>query len=134
MFLPADTGGQLTLYDGDYSEVKLMHSMVEQLVEDKTDLEVVILDQMTQVNNHNELKGSNPSCDLMFSYDGTILTTFLGMDTTDIPEGMTLYDFVNQTVSELEGLHMLGKVGLNNTYAIGVTQNIIGPLWCLQDL
>ena len=40
MFLPADTGGQLTLYDGDYSEVKLMHSMVEQLVEDKTDLEV----------------------------------------------------------------------------------------------
>ena len=125
MFLPADTGGQLTLYDGDYSEVKLMHSMVEQLVEDKTDLEVVILDQMTQVNNHNELKGSNPSCDLMFSYDGTILTTFLGMDTTDIPEGMTLYDFVNQTVSELEGLHMLGKVGLNNTYAIGVTQNII---------
>ena len=122
MFLPADTGGQLTLYDGDYSEVKLMHSMVEQLVEDKTDLEVVILDQMTQVNNHNELKGSNPSCDLMFSYDGTILTTFLGMDTTDIPEGMTLYDFVNQTVSELEGLHMLGKVGLNNTYAIGVPE------------
>ena len=61
MFLPADTGGQLTLYDGDYSEVKLMHSMVEQLVEDKTDLEVVILDQMTQVNNHNELKGSNHS-------------------------------------------------------------------------
>ena len=123
--LPADTSGQLTLYDGDYSEVKLMHSMVEQLVEDKTDLEVVILDQMTQVNNHNELKRENPSCDLMFSYDGTILTTFMGLDTTDIPEGMTLYDFVNETVSEREGLHMLGKVGLNNTYAIGVTQAVV---------
>ena len=123
--LPADTSGQLTLYDGDYSEVKLMHSMVEQLVEDKTDLDVVILDQMTQVNNHNELKRENPSCDLMFSYDGTILTTFMGLDTTDIPEGMTLYDFVNETVSEREGLHMLGKVGLNNTYAIGVTQAVV---------
>ena len=125
MLLPSDTSGQLTLYDGDYSEVKLMHAMVELLVEDKTDLEVVILDQMTQVNNHNELKGTNPSCDLMFSYDGTVLTTFLGLDTGDIPEGETLYDFVNRTVQEREGLRLLGKVGLNNTYSIGVTQDVI---------
>lgn len=125
MLLPSRTEGQLTLYDGDYSEVKLMHSMVKQLVEDKTDLEVVILDQMTQVNNHNELKGANPSCDLMFSYDGTVLTTFLGLDTSDIPEGETLYDFVNETVSQQEGLRLLGKVGLNNTYSIGVTQPVI---------
>lgn len=125
MLLPNHTEGQLTLYDGDYSEVKLMHSMVKQLVEDKTDLDVVILDQMTQVNNHNELKGDDPSCDLMFSYDGTVLTTFLGLDTGDIPEGETLYDFVNETVQEREGLRLLGKVGLNNTYSIGVTQSVI---------
>ena len=125
MLLPADTAGQLTLYDGDYTEVKLMHSMVEQLVEDKTDLEVVILDQMTQVNNYNELSADDPSCDLMFSYDGTVLTTFLGMDTTDIPEGETLYDFVNKEVSAQKGLHLLGKVGLNNTYSIGVTQEVV---------
>lgn len=123
--LPANTAGQLTLYDGDYSEVKLMHAMAELLVEDKTDLEVVILDQMTQVNNHNELKGTNPSCDLMFSYDGTVLTTFLGLDTGDIPEGENLYDFVNHTVREREGLRLLGKVGLNNTYSIGVTQSVV---------
>lgn len=125
MLLPKYTEGQLTLYDGDYSEVKLMHAMAELLVEDKTDLEVVILDQMTQVNNHNELKGANPSCDLMFSYDGTVLTTFLGLDTKDIPEGESLYDFVNGTVREREGLRLLGKVGLNNTYSIGVTQSVI---------
>ena len=125
MLLPSRTEGQLTLYDGDYSEVKLMHSMVKQLVEDKTGLEVVILDQMTQVNNHNELKGSSPSCDLMFSYDGTVLTTFLGLDTGDIPEGETLYDFVNETVQERENLRLLGKVGLNNTYSIGVTREVI---------
>ena len=125
MLLPGRTEGQLTLYDGDYSEVKLMHSMVKQLVEDKTGLKVVILDQMTQVNNHNELKGSSPSCDLMFSYDGTVLTTFLGLDTGDIPPGVSLYDFVNETVREREGLRLLGKVGLNNTYSIGVTQSVI---------
>ena len=125
MLLPGRTEGRLTLYDGDYSEVKLMHAMVELLVEDKTDLDVVILDQMTQVNNHNELKGSSPSCDLMFSYDGTVLTTFLGLDTGDIPEGETLYDFVNETVREREGLRLLGKVGLNNTYSIGVTREVI---------
>ena len=123
--LPSRTEGQLTLYDGDYSEVKLMHAMVELLVEDKTDLEVVILDQMTQVNNHNELKGSNPSCDLMFSYDGTVLTTFLGLDTSDIPQGVSLYDFANDMVGQREGLRLLGKVGLNNTYSIGVTQSVI---------
>ena len=125
MLLPSQTEGCLTLYDGDYSEVKLMHAMVKQLVEDKTDLEVVILDQMTQVNNHNELKGDNPSCDLMFSYDGTVLTTFLGLDTGDIPEGESLYDFVSRTVREREGLRLLSKVGLNNTYSIGVTQAVI---------
>ena len=125
MLLPGSTEGQLTLYDGDYSEVKLMHAMVELLVEDKTDLDVVILDQMTQVNNHNELKGPSPSCDLMFSYDGTVLTTFLGLDTGDIPEDTTLYDFVNRTVQEREGLRLLGKVGLNNTYSIGVTRSVL---------
>lgn len=125
IFLPGHTEGQLTLYDGDYTEVKLMHAMVRQLVEDKTSLEVVILDQMTQVNNYNELKGTNPSCDLMFSYDGTVLTTFLGLDTSDIPEGETLYGFVNNAVQERENLRLLGKVGLNNTYSIGVTQQVI---------
>ena len=125
MLIPASTEGKLILYDGDYSEVKVMHSMIKQLVENKTDLTVEIKDQMSQVNNFNALRGENPNCDLMFSYDGTVLTTFLGMDTTDIPAGTTLYDFVNQEVSLQEGLHMLGKVGLNNTYAIGVTQEVV---------
>ena len=125
MIIPANTQGQLVLYDGDYSEVKLMHSMVKQLVEDKTDLTVLIKDQMTQVNNYSELKGEDPSCDLMFSYDGTVLTTFLGMDVTDVPENESLYDFVNRKVSEMDGLHLMGKVGLDNTYALGVTQSVV---------
>lgn len=125
MLIPPSTDGTLVLYDGDYSEVKLMHSMVKQLVEDKTDLTVTIRDPMTQVNNYNELRGENPSCDLMFSYDGTILTTFLGKDVTDVPEGEDLYTFVNKTVSQQEHLHMLGKVGLDNTYSLGVRQDVV---------
>lgn len=125
MLVPPDTEGKLILYDGDYSEVKLMHSMVKQLVEDKTGLTVVIRDQMTQVNNYNELRGDDPSCDLMFSYDGTVLTTFLGMDVTDVPEGESLYDFVNREVGQREGLRLLGKVGLDNTYSLGVTQSVV---------
>ena len=121
---PADTSGKLVLYDGDYSEVKLMHSMIKQLVEDKTDLTVEIRDPMTQVNNFKELRGKNPSCDLMFSYDGTVLTTFLGLDMTDVPKGESLYDFVNETVGRQENLHLLGKVGLNNTYALGITDAV----------
>ena len=35
---------------------------------------------MSQVNNWNSLKGDGHTCDLMISYDGTILTTFLGQD------------------------------------------------------
>lgn len=124
ILLPQNIQVQLVLYDGDYSEVKLMHSMVQQLVEDKTDLTVLIKDQMTQVNNYKELKGDDPSCDLMFSYDGTVLTTFLGLDVTDVPPGETLYDFVNQQLSTHDDLHLMGKVGLNNTYALGVTERV----------
>ena len=123
LLLPYGRGGtgDILLYDGDYSETQLMHHMVKMLVEDQTDLTVTIQDQMSQVNNWNSLKDDSHTCDLMISYDGTILTTILGLDTTDIPDGMTLYDFVNQTVQEEYDCRMLGKIGVNNTYAIGVT-------------
>ena len=83
LLLPYGRGGtgDILLYDGDYSETQLMHHMVKMLVEDQTDLTVTIQDQMSQVNNWNSLKGDGHTCDLMISYDGTILTTFLGQDT-----------------------------------------------------
>lgn len=123
-------GGQssnktLTLYDGDYSEVQLVHAMIKLLVEENTDLTVKIKDQMTQVNMFKDLTGSSPTSDLMFSYDGTVLTTFLKLDATDIPAGQTLYDFTNEQARSQYNVYMLGKVGLNNTYAIGVTQAVV---------
>lgn len=111
----------LVMYDGEYSETKLLTYMAKLLVEEHTDLDVTILDQMTAVNQFNELTAADPSCDMMVSYDGTVLTTFLHQDTTDIPEGMSLYDYVNQQIGEQYGICLLDKLGIDNTYAIAVT-------------
>lgn len=126
LLLPFGRGGtgDLMLYDGDYSETQLMHHMVKMLVEDRTDLTVTIQDQMSQVNNFNALTGSGHTCDLMISYDGTLLTTFFHQDVTDVPEGMSLYDYVNQVAQEEYGMRLLEKLGFDNTYAVAVPQAV----------
>ena len=122
LLLPYGRGstGDLMLYDGDYSETQLMHHMVKLLVEDQTDLTVTIQDQMSQVNNFNALTGNGHTCDLMISYDGTLLTTFFHQDITDVPDGMALYDYVNQVAQEEYGIRLLEKLGFDNTYAVAV--------------
>ena len=90
-FLPQQEDG-LVLYEGQFSEVQLVNSMIKQLVEDRYDLTVTIKDQMTAVNNFNAMTGQDHSCDLMYTWDGTLLTTIMGLDTTDIPDGQTLYN------------------------------------------
>ena len=126
LLLPYGRGssGDLILYDGDYSETQLMHHMVKMLVEDQTDLTVTIQDQMSQVNNFNALNGDSHTCDLMISYDGTLLTTFFHQDVTDVPEGMSIYDYVNQVAQEEYGMRLLEKLGFDNTYAIAVPQAV----------
>lgn len=118
------SGNEMMLYDGDYSETQIMHHIIKLLVEEKTDLNVIIQDQMSQVNNFNTLKGDNHTCDMMISYDGTLLTTFLGLDPTDVPEGDSIYDYVNQVAGEQYDMRLLEKLGFDNTYAIAVPQNI----------
>ena len=115
----------LELYDGDYSETSIMHHMVKMLVEDQTDLDVEIKDQMSQVNNFKALIGDGHTCDLMLSYDGTLLTTFLHMDPTDVPEGESIYDFAQREGGQKHDLRMLQQLGFNNTYAVAVTQEVV---------
>lgn len=112
----------LLLYDGDYSETQLMCRMAKMLIEDRTGLEVTIQDQMSQVNNFNALKGDNHSCDLMISYDGTLLTTFLGKDPSDVPQGESLYTYANDLAQQQYGLRLLQPLGFDNTYAIAVSR------------
>lgn len=112
----------IVIYDGQFAEMHIIHRMVKLLVEDQTDARVEIKDEMSPVNSFNEVvKGS---ADLMNSYDGTVLTTFLHLDASDVPEGVSLYDFVNEEASGQKQVHLLGKLGLNNTYAIGVPEAI----------
>ena len=114
----------LVMYDGDYSEVQLIHHMAKMLIEDKTDLKVTIKDQMSQVNNYKALIGKNHSCDLMCSYDGTLMTTFLKVDPNKTPKGMTLFEYANQLGEKREDLVLTGKFGFNNTYAIAAPKKI----------
>ena len=126
LLLPYGRGssGDLMLYAGDYSEPQPLHHMVKMLAEDQTDLTVTIQDQMSQVNNFNSLNGDSHTCDLMISYDGTLLTTFFHQDVTDVPEGMSIYDYVNQVAQEEYGMRLLEKLGFDNTYAIAVPQAV----------
>ncbi len=113
----------INIYDGQFSEMWIIHQMVKLLVEDQTDAKVVIKDQMAPPASFDEVVRGN--ADLMNSYDGTLLTTFLHLDPSDVPEDMTLYDFANaQAAEQGKGVHLLGKLGINNTYAIGVPQAI----------
>lgn len=112
----------IVIYDGNFSEMKVIHQMVKQLVEGQTELTVEIKDEMSPVNSYKQLvKGS---CDLMNSYDGTLLTTFLKMDVADVPEGEAMYDFVNKTAREKDDVYLLDKFGTNNTYALAVPYEI----------
>lgn len=111
---------ELVIYDGQYSEMQLIHYMVKLLVEDQTDLTVSIKDQMAPVNGFNSVVSGD--ADLYNSYDGTLLTTFLHLDPADVPAGMSIYEFANQEGSAQKGVHLLDQLGLDNTYALAVPQ------------
>lgn len=115
--------GTILIYDGKTSEMQLVHRMVKLMVEEHTDLTVELGEEMSSVNCYNELVKGN--CDLMNSYDGTLLTTFLKLDPKDVPEGSTLYDFANEQAMTKSKVRLLGKLGINNTYAIAAPQHIV---------
>jgi glycine betaine/choline ABC-type transport system substrate-binding protein len=112
----------IIIYDGEFSEMQIIHQMVKILVESHTEVKVEIRDQMSPVNSYRSLvKGDS---DLMNSYDGTLLTTYLKMDVSDVPQGQSLYDFANQLAIEKDGTRLLEPLGHENTYAIGVTAQL----------
>lgn len=108
----------IIIYDGTFSEMKIVHQMVKMVVEDHTNAKVDIRDEMDEVNTFKEMVAGN--VDILNTYDGTLLTTFLKLDTSDIPEGMSLYDYANGVASKEKGVHLLNKLGSENTYAVGV--------------
>ena len=115
---------EIELYDGNYSEIQLVHKMVELLVEDRTDIEVTIKDQMSSVLMFRELTREEPSCDLFCSYDGSVLTTHLKQGPTDVPGGVELFDYVSEQVYDKHHIIMMPPLGINNTYCIAVPESV----------
>ena len=103
----------LVIYEGQFSEMWIIHHMVKLLVEEHTGAKVEIRDEMAPPNSYSEIIRGN--ADLMNCYDGTLLTTFLHLDPSDVPAGVSLYDFVNEQGAE-KGVMLLDKLGTNNTY------------------
>jgi len=108
----------IIIYDGTFSEMKIIHQMVKMVVEDHTDATVEIKDEMSDVNSFNELV--NGGADIMNAYDGTLLTTYLKLDTANVPTGTSIYDYANEVASKEKGVRLLDKLGHENTYAVAV--------------
>ena len=115
----------IVIYDGQFSEMWLIHRMVKLLVEEHTGAKVEIRDEMSPPNSFNEIVRGN--ADLMNNYDGTLLTTFLHLDPDDVPEGMSLFDFVNERGAE-RGVMLLDKLGTNNTYIMATPEQTAARL------
>ncbi|MDD2591930.1 MAG: glycine betaine ABC transporter substrate-binding protein [Erysipelotrichaceae bacterium] len=117
-----EEGPVINMYDGTYAEIMIINQMVKQLVEEYTDATVVIRDGMTLVNQFKEMQGDNPSNDLFLTYDGSTLASIFNRNPSDVPEGMTLFEYTRQVGEEEYGVTSLDKIGINNTYAIAVTR------------
>lgn len=108
----------IVILDGEFAEPEIIAQMAKLLIEDKTGLKAEIKDAMTPVFGFNEM--NEGKIDLMLSYDGSLLVTFLKHDDSEVPAGMSTYDYANQVAAEECKVHLLDKLGLNNTYQIAV--------------
>lgn len=115
---------EIVTYDGNYTTDQLGQRLFKYYVEGNTNLTVTIKDQMSQVNHFNQFMADEDSTDFFMSYDGSLLTTFLKLDPSDVPEGMTLYDFTNQQALDTLGVQMIGKLGFENTYAVAAPADV----------
>ncbi len=113
---------KLKIVDSKISEGKLVTAMIKMLVEDRTDVVVEVLEAKNALNSYKEVERGN--ADAFKTYDGTVLATFLRYSVKAVPEGSTVYEFVNEKLAE-DNLELLKKLGNNNTYAIAVTPAVM---------
>ena len=112
------SAANITLMSGAFTEIEVLMQMASLLIEEHTDLNVVWQDPMHTVPAANALRDGH--VDLYVGYDGTVLTTLMGYDPTDVPEGEILFEWVQNRAPEEIGLTLLGKFGFENTYALAV--------------
>lgn len=114
----ADDNKKIVLLEGQFSEITILMNMAKILIEENTDLEVEFHDSMNTVAAANaNIAGE---VDLYVTYDGTMLTTILGSDPSQVPEGEDLYEWTKAKAAEEIGLTFTEKFGFQNTYRIAV--------------
>lgn len=112
---------EIVLLEGQFSEIDILIQMAGILITENTDLKVTYHDSMNTVAASKAIKSKE--VDLYISYDGTLLTTILGHDPSDVPEGEDLFTWTKEKGKEEQGLTLIDKFGFENTYALAVPRD-----------
>ncbi len=104
----------------NYTENMVLGSIIAQLIEEKTDLEVEYKENLggTMVC-YEALK--NGQLDIYPEYTGTALTAQLKMDV--INDADKVYEIVKEEFSKQFGIKWMSPLGLNNTYAVALRED-----------
>lgn len=117
MAMGPKTGNTLVVGAKDFTEQNLLGELYAQLIEKKTDLQVV---RQLNLGGTQIIFGAlkNDEVDIYVEYLGTIYNSILQQSTPRTrPE---IYAFVEQELAENHGLLMFPALGFNNTYAMAV--------------
>ena len=108
----------VTIIDGDFAEMRLFTQIAKLMIEDRTDIRVKVKDSMASSLAFEQIK--NGKMDIYMSYDGSLLTAYLGHDPSEVPEGTSLYDYANELGKKEAGVMLSPKLGEQNTYVAAV--------------
>lgn len=124
----------VTIIDGDFAEMRLFTQIAKIMIEDKTDIHVKVQDSMASSLAFEQIKSGK--MDIYMSYDGSLLTAYLGRDPSEVPDGTSLYDYANQLGKETANVMLTPKLGEQNTYVVAVMPETAEKysLQCISDL
>ena len=108
----------VTIIDGDFAEMRLFTQIAKLMIEDRTDIRVKVKDSMASSLAFEQIK--NGKMDIYMSYDGSLLTAYLGHDPSEVPEGTSLYDYANELGKKEAGVMLSPKLGEQDTYVVAV--------------
>ena len=130
----SDNGRTVTVIDGDFAEMKLFTQVARIMIESHTDIHVKVQDSMASSLAFQQIRDGK--MDIYMSYDGSLLTAYLGKDPSEVPEGMTVYEYANQLGMETANVMLTPKLGGQNTYMVGVKRELADKLGltCVSDL
>ena len=112
---------KIIISNGDFGEMYIFSHMAEILINEYTDHEVEVTDFMSTSLGQSEIKARRMHVRL--SYDGTMMATFMNRDVSEVPEGMSLFDYANEKAQADYGVKLVNKLGFQNTYAVAVRRS-----------